>query len=115
MRLRLIRQDAGKPQTVERGVHRRGGGIHHQPGRDGYRTDTARTVERPAVGDGGNGCARHQTVAAEIAWSRRHAVASDVLRSCTNDASYLPDTNRPQRGVRQLTDPDAEIEPFVHQ
>jgi hypothetical protein len=28
---------------------------------------------------------------------------------------YLPHSDRPQSRVRQLTDPDAKIEPFVHQ
>jgi hypothetical protein len=51
----------------------------------------------------------------EIARRRRDAAAGKVLRRGTNDAPYLPHSDRLQSGVRQLTDPDAEIEPFVHQ
>src|SRR4051812_47063342 len=74
-----------------------------------------RTVERPAVGNRGDGCAGHHAVALDIAWRGWRPVASNVLRACTNHPSHLPHSDRPQSGIGQLTDPDAEIEPLIYQ
>jgi len=51
----------------------------------------------------------------EIARRHRYAASGDVLRSRTNDASHLPDSDPSQRGVGKLADPDAEVEPLVYQ
>ena len=115
MRFRLVGPDAGKPQAIERGVHRRVGSVHHQAGLDGYGSDPVQKVERPSVGNRCNRRARDYTVTKEIAGRFWYAVSRNVRRTRTDDTAYLPDADRPQRRVGKLSDPDAEIEPFIHQ
>jgi len=58
VRLSLVGPNTSKSEAVERGVHRRVGGVDNQARNDRRGSAAVRTVERPAIRDRRDGSAR---------------------------------------------------------
>ena len=97
--VRLIGHNAGKSQSIERGVDRGVRRSHDQAwfDRDGGNPPLA--MQRPTIGDWGHRRAYDHAMIGKILRRPWHAVLGKILRACIDGPANLADADCAQRGI----------------